>query len=88
MKIKSGFVLEKVGGSYLACATGDVAGRFSGIVKMNDTGAFIWNKLVEGSELSELVECVASSYEVDAAIAEKDVTAFVENLKNNGILED
>ena len=47
MKIKSGFVLEKVGGGYLAVAVGARAREFSGLVRMNGTGAFLWNKLCE-----------------------------------------
>ena len=57
MKIKSGFVLEKVGGDYLAVAVGELADYFNGMVRLNETGAFLWNLLCEGEfsreELSE-----------------------------------
>ena len=45
MKIKSGFVLEKVGNGYLAVTVGDRAKDFSGLVRMNETGCskgFVW----------------------------------------------
>ena len=42
MKIKDGFVLEEVGGSYLAVAVGECAGNFNGMVRLNGTGAFLW----------------------------------------------
>ena len=41
VKIKSGFVLEEVGGSYLAVAVGEDSSQFSSLVKLNATGAFL-----------------------------------------------
>ena len=89
MKIKNGFVLEKVGDSYLACATGKLAAEFSGFVRMNETGAFLWNTLDSGNceSEAELAATLASEYGVDVAVVEKDVSAFLEELRNNGILE-
>ena len=51
MKIKNGFVLEQIGDSYVAVALGEAASTFRGFVKMNKTGAFLWNLLTE-SDLS------------------------------------
>lgn len=89
MKIKSGFVLEKVGGGYLAVAVGARAKDFSGLVRMNGTGAFLWNLLVDNDMTrDELVEKVLSEYE--GATAEQvsaDVAAFEEKLRANGIIE-
>ena len=39
MRIKSGFVLEKVGEEYLAVAVGERAKEFSGFVRLNGSGA-------------------------------------------------
>ena len=47
MKIKSGFVVQKVGGKYLAVAVGELANEFNALVRMNETGVFMWNKLSE-----------------------------------------
>ncbi len=89
MKIKSGFVLEKVGGGYLAVAVGARAKDFSGLVRMNGTGAFLWNLLVENDMTrDELIEKVLSEYDgVSAEQVSKDVTAFEEKLRANGIIE-
>ena len=50
MKIKNGFVLEKVGESYLACATGKLATEFHGFVRLNETGALLWEALAEDTD--------------------------------------
>lgn len=39
MNIKKGFVIQEVGGQWVAVATGAAAAEFSGIVKLNDTAA-------------------------------------------------
>ena len=47
MKIKEGFVVEKVGNAYLAVAVGERADNFNALIHMNSTGAYIWEKLAE-----------------------------------------
>ncbi len=88
MKIKKGFVLEKVGGSYLAVATGANAKSFSGLVRMNETGAFLWH-LIENKDMSadEMINAVLAEYDVPRDVAERDVMSFEEKLRNGGILE-
>lgn len=88
MKIKKGFVLEKVGDSYLSCATGKLAKEFSGFVRLNETGAFLWNILSSGDVTKEeMVKKMTAEYDVSQEIALRDVEAFVLNLEKNGILE-
>lgn len=88
MKIKDGFVLEEVGGGYLAVAVGARAKEFTGLVRLNGTGAFLWNKL-SGADMTreELVDAVLSEYEVAREQVEGDVAAFEAKLRENGIIE-
>lgn len=89
MKIKNGFVLEKVGDSYLACATGRLASSFSGFVRMNGSGAFLWGILEKDSlDVNGLAECLVGEYGIPIEQALKDACAFVNTLIKNGILED
>ena len=88
MKIKKGFVIEKVADSYLACATGKLASQFSGFIKLNETGVFLWNQLSDKDMTAdELTAALIAEYEVDLAIASADVSAFVKKLEANGIVE-
>lgn len=88
MKIKNGFVLEQVGDSYLAIATGPLAASFKALVKLNETGAFLW-KCLDGKDIGidALVEKMVENYGIDAGLARSDAEKFVENLTNVGILE-
>ena len=89
MKIKNGFVLEKVGTGYLAVAVGERARDFSGLVRMNGTGAFLWDLLTKSDMTrEELLGKVMAEYEgVTEEQALKDITAFEEKLRENGIIE-
>ncbi len=88
MKIKSGFVLEKVGSSYLAVATGDAAKSFQGLVRMNETGAFMWN-IVKDSDKSceELVEALEKEYDAPRELLLRDAKSFERQLRDAGIIE-
>ena len=89
MKIKAGFVLEEVGGSYLACATGALAAGFCGLVRLNETGAFLWGLLSDRDMTrDELLSAMTAEYEVSPEIALHDIDAFVSKLRENGILDE
>ena len=88
MKIKDGFVIEKVADSYLACATGELASSFSGFIRLNSTGAFLWQQL-SGADKSvdELAEALMKEYDVSSQKAREDIAAFVKILSDSGILQ-
>ena len=59
MKIKDGFVLEEVGDFYLAVAVGELAEEFRAIVRLNETGAFLWRQLLTDKSKEELLTALA-----------------------------
>ncbi len=87
MKIKNGFVLEPVGGAYIAIAVGDEAVSSNALIRMNGTGAFLWNLLSEGEHTEDsLLSALLSEYEVSEDIAKRDIAAFVKKLSDSGLL--
>ena len=58
MKIKKGFVVQNIQGSYVACSTGKLTRDFSGAIKMNESGVFIFNQLKEDITFEELTQRV------------------------------
>lgn len=89
MRIKDGFVVEKVGNRYLAVAVGTRADEFNALIKMNGTGAFLWNQLAaEDLTVDELLSRMLSEYDVDSARAEADMNAFVSGLRAAGLLDE
>ncbi len=89
MKIKKGFVLEKVGDSWLAVAVGELASQVNALIKLNGSGAFLWG-LIADEDLTEgeMVDRLLAEYDVDREIAERDISRFVQTLANGGLLDD
>ena len=88
MKIKSDFTIQKVGSSYVAIAVGESSKTFHTMIKLNGTGAFLWNLLAERDITEEeLVEALLAEYDVDRATAQNDVHRIVTVLAENNILQ-
>ena len=81
MKIKDGFILREVAGSFIVVAVGEAVKEFNGIVNLNETGAVLWKTLEKGATKEQLVKALLAEYDVDEATAEKDVSAFIEKLQ-------
>ena len=89
MRLKSGFVLEKVGGTYLAVAVGECAEEFKVLIKLNSTGAFLWNIVAERDVTeADLVSELLSHYEVAEDLARHDVKSFVKILNDGGLIDE
>ena len=88
MKLKKGYVLTEAAGSNLVVAVGDRADEFSGYVKLNSTGAFIW-KLIDKKEMSldEIAVAMAKEYDISLEVAKADASDFEETLVSAGIAE-
>ena len=87
MQINKDFTIQKVGGSYVAVPVGETSKSFHGMVRLNETGAFLWRAL-SSADMSEeaLVDALLSEYDVSREIAERDVHRVVEMLAQNGFL--
>lgn len=87
MKIKKDFILKKIAGSYIVVPVRQEAVDFSGIIKLSESGAFLWEILEKGAEKEELVAKLLDEYLVDEATAQTDVDRFIDRLKEAGLLE-
>ena len=89
MKIKSGFILEEVGGAYLAVAVGERAEEMRVLIKLNSTGAFLWN-IISESDVTEdvLVDKMIENYGIETSLATRDVNTFVTKLREGGLLDE
>lgn len=87
MKIKSDFILKKIAGSYVVVPVRTRAVDFSGIIKLSESGAFLWNILADGADREELIARLLEEYEVDEPVAAADVDRFIEKLREADLLE-
>lgn len=89
MKIKRGFVLQRVGGAYLAVATGSLAESYKSMVRVNGTGAFLFRLMSEGDPTEEeLTRALLDTYEVESERASEDVKKFIQLLREGGLLDE
>ena len=78
MKIKNGFVLVAMGDEHVAVAVDEAQTSFNGIMKMNKTGAWLWEQLKEDITEEALVARMCETYEgLDADTAKRDLEEYL-----------
>ena len=87
MKIKDGFVLRKVPGMNLVMPTGKNVKDFNGSLILNDTGAFIFERLQKGSTADETAQALTQEYDVALDTASADVQKIIASLIEAGVAE-
>ena len=87
MTIKNDFELKEIAGSFVVFPVGVAAIDFNGMLTLNETGAFLWNKLKNGADKEELVDAICAEYSVDSATAGADIDAFLQKLNDIGCLD-
>jgi len=87
MKIKPGYKLRKMCGSSIVVAVGKASSDFNGMVTLNESGELLWQRLVEGAEISDLIALLIKEYDIDEATAKSDVQEFISKIEGAGFLE-
>ena len=86
MKVKDGFLLREVAGKTIVVPVGAEL-NFSGMITLNETGAFLWRILEKGSDEKGLLDALLSEYDVSEDIAAKDVKTFIDKLTEAGLVK-
>ena len=88
MKLKYNFVINQVAEQMVAVPVGNDLEGFSGFLKMNDIGAYIFNMLKNDVTVDAIVAAMQKDYpdEAEAEIRET-VEGFVAKLKEAEVLE-
>ena len=88
MNIKKGFELRDVCGEKVIIASGLENLDFTKLISVNETGADIWNLLLEGATNEEdLIAKFLDLYEGDEEQMRREVAAFLKQLAEIGVLE-
>ena len=83
MRIKEGYVINKLGGGYVVVTVGEASGDFNGLIRLNNTGAFLWENIRDGLNTKEkLIRAMLDYYDdLDEETARKDLDEFLEAVK-------
>ncbi len=86
MKLKSDFITQTIEDSQFLLS---VAGRhFNGIIRSNETAAFIVDQLKEETTEAAIVDALLREYDAEREAVEKDVARIIDLLRCNNILEE
>lgn len=87
MKIKNGLLLRQVAGKYVVLPETETI-DLNIMITLNDTGAFLWEKLRNDTTAEKLIDALLAEYDVDESRARRAVESFLTELKNNGFLTE
>lgn len=88
IKTKKGFMLRSVAGRHVVVAIGKASVEFNGLITLNETGAYIWEKLAKGTTYDELLKDMLSDYEVDETTAREGIDAFLATARGANLLDE
>lgn len=88
MKQNPNFLLRQVAGSVVVVPVGPAARRFPGMMRLNESGRFLWELLQSPQTEQSLIEAMVARYEVSTSQAAQDVSAFLERLRSVGALDE
>ena len=87
MKLKKGFVTYQLGSEQMMVAAGAAAKQFHGMVRSNETAAFIVNCLKKETDEETIVEAMLREYDAPRETVQADVHRIVEKLREIGAVE-
>lgn len=78
MKIKPGFNIRQMCGENIIVGEGEQNIDFSSIVSLNESAAYLWQKLqpLDSFTVDDMVRLIMDEYEVDEATATDDCTTL------------
>ena len=86
MKIKKELIKRSIAGETVLVPVGRTVYEANGLFVLNELGAFLWDRLPEAQNEAQLLAAILEEYEVDEQTASRDLTAFLDKLKEMEIL--
>lgn len=89
MRTKPGFNVRNICGENIIVAEGEQNIDFSNIISMNESAAYLWQKLqaLDNFTLADMARLLGEEYEVDEQTALADCTALAATWGNAQIIE-
>lgn len=86
MRIREGFVVREIKDAIVAVPTGEIISEINGIVKLNQTGKFMWEVLKEDTTVEEVAEKLVEKYHIDKERAMQSAEKFIQQLKEANVI--
>lgn len=82
MRISEDFVMREIAGEYVIVPVGNTASNFVGLISTNEIGSIIFEALSNECTLEDLTKLIINQYEVETEVAERDISEFLQQLKD------
>ena len=86
MRIKSGYILRKVADSGVIVSMDEM--DCNELMTVNQSGMDLWKLLEQEQDFETLVEEMYKIYETDRAVLQKDITLFLNKIREAGLLDE
>lgn len=87
MKLNENYILKEIAGMPVVVPVGEAVNKIRGMITLNGPAEVIWKALEDGKDYEEIVAEIKAEYDADDSVIRADLDAFLEKLKNHGILE-
>lgn len=88
MKLRDGFITYNSGSEQIMVAAGAASDVFRGMVRSNETAAFIIDCLGSEISLEELTDKLTQRYDAPREIISRDLQKVLATLRNIGALDE
>ena len=86
MRLKCDFETMELNGKFIAVPVGDEEDQYHGVLKLNDTAAFIFEQLKTDVDEGTIIEAMVREYNVSKDDAAADVHSMINSLTEKGLL--
>ncbi len=82
MRVKEGYIIKKLGIGYVVVTVGQASMDFNGLIRLNATGAFLWQSILDGADTRDkLVAAMLERYDgLDERAAREDLEGFLRDV--------
>lgn len=89
MKLKPGYLIQKIAGENILITGGSGDVDFSKMLVLNDSATMLVQTLIDGEvSVEELVNVLVVNYNVEIDLAKTDVEELLNELRKQNILEE
>ena len=86
MTIKKQLVKRNIAGDVILVPVGDSSLTLKGLITLNETAEFIWDRLADAADAAELDAAMCEEYDIDAATAKNDVDEILAQFRELEII--
>lgn len=86
MHLKHTFEITELDGQFVAVPVGEGTDTFHGVIKLNETAAFIFDLLKRDVSIDAIIDSLENEYDASRETLEKDVRKYISEFDEKGLL--